>query len=42
MGGVGNVGCIFSSKEAQMPEKEWKVVENLCHTRASKESLKHS
>ena len=36
------MGCIFCREKAQMPEKEWKVVENRCHNRASKESLKHS
>lgn len=37
---MGNMGCIFSSEKAQVPDKEGKMVENCSNNKASKESKK--
>lgn len=39
---MGNMGYIFSSEKAQVPDKEGKMVENCSNNKASKESRKYS
>ena len=39
---MGNMGRIFSSEKAQVPDKEGKMVENCSNNKASKESRKYS